>query len=64
MPPVETSWGRSNNTLAPARTKLQLLNATARLLRSVQRQPVRIRKYFEWVPFATLLDSSLMMPDQ
>jgi len=33
-------------------------------LRSVQRQPVRIRKYFEWVPYATLLDSSLMMPDQ
>ena len=33
--------------LAPARTKLQLVKATARHLRSVQRQPERIRKYFE-----------------
>jgi transposase len=33
-------------TLAPARTKLQLVKATARHLRSVQRQPERIRKYF------------------
>ena len=33
--------------LAPARTKGQLLKATARHLRSVQRQPERIRKYFE-----------------
>lgn len=32
--------------LAPARTKLQLVKATARHLRSVQRQPERIRKYF------------------
>jgi hypothetical protein len=31
-------------TLAPARTKLQLVKATARHLRSVQRQPERIRK--------------------
>lgn len=36
--------------LAPARTKLQLVNATARHLRSVQRQPERIRKYFEHTP--------------
>ena len=36
--------------LAPARTKLQLLKATARHLRSVQRQPQRIRKYFEHAP--------------
>ncbi len=34
-------------TLAPARTKLQLIKATARHFRSVQRQPERIRKYFE-----------------
>jgi transposase len=33
-------------TLAPARTKLPLVKATARHLRSVQRQPERIRKYF------------------
>ena len=33
--------------LAPARTKLQLAKATAKHLRSVQRQPERIRKYFE-----------------
>ena len=32
--------------LAPARTKLQLVKATSRHLRSVQRQPERIRKYF------------------
>ena len=37
-------------TLAPARTKLQLLKATSRHLRSVQRQPERIRKYFEHEP--------------
>jgi len=36
--------------LAPARTKLQLLKATAHHLRSVQRQPERIRKYFEHGP--------------
>ena len=36
--------------LAPARTKLQLVKATARHLRSVQRQPDRIRKYFEHGP--------------
>ncbi|MGC3525902.1 IS630 family transposase [Pseudomonas aeruginosa] len=37
-------------TLAPARTKLQWVKATARHLRSVQRQPQRIRKYFEHDP--------------
>jgi tRNA U34 5-methylaminomethyl-2-thiouridine-forming methyltransferase MnmC len=36
--------------LTPARTKLQLVKATARHLRSVQRQPERIRKYFEHEP--------------
>ena len=36
--------------LTPARTKLQLVKATARHLRSVQRQPERIRKYFEHGP--------------
>jgi len=36
--------------LAPARTKLQLVKATARHLRSVQRQPQRIRSYFEHEP--------------
>jgi hypothetical protein len=34
-------------TLATAPTKLQLVKATAHHLRSVQRQPERIRKYFE-----------------
>ena len=37
-------------TLAPARTKLQRVKATARHLRSVQRQPQRIRKYLEHGP--------------
>jgi transposase len=36
--------------LAPARTKLQLVKATSQHLRSVQRQPERIRKYFEHEP--------------
>lgn len=36
--------------LAPAHTELQLVKATARHLRSVQRQPERIRKYFEHDP--------------
>lgn len=36
--------------LAAARTKLQLVKATARHLRSVQRRPERIRKYFEHEP--------------
>lgn len=36
--------------LAPARTKLQLVKATAHHLRSVQRQPERIRKYIEHGP--------------
>jgi transposase len=35
---------------APARSKLQLVKATARHLRSVQRKPERIRKYFEHGP--------------
>jgi len=36
--------------LAPARTKLQLVKATSQHLRSVQRRPERIRKYFEHEP--------------
>lgn len=36
--------------LAPARTKLQLVKATVRHLRSVQLQPERIRKYFQHDP--------------
>jgi len=36
--------------LAPARTKLQLVKATAKHLRSVQRQPERIQKYFGHEP--------------
>ena len=36
--------------LAPARTKLELVNATARHLRSVQRKPDRIKSYFEHRP--------------
>ena len=35
---------------APARTKLQLVKATARHLRSVQKTPERVRKYFEHGP--------------
>ena len=36
--------------LAPARTKLQLVKATAKHLRSVQRRPECARKYFEHGP--------------
>ncbi len=36
--------------LAPARTKLQLVKATAPHLRSVQRQPERVRTYFQHEP--------------
>lgn len=35
---------------APARTKLQLVKATARHLRSVQKQPARIQSYFQHDP--------------
>ena len=35
---------------APARTKLHLVKATAGHLRSVQRQPERIKSYFEHEP--------------
>lgn len=35
---------------APARTKLQLVTATAGHLRSVQRQPERVKSYFEHEP--------------
>ena len=35
---------------APARTKLQLVRATARHLRSVQKQPGRIQNYFQHDP--------------
>lgn len=37
-------------TLAPARTKLQLIKATGKHLRSVQRQPERIKSYFQHAP--------------
>lgn len=37
-------------TKAPARTKLQLVKATSSHLRSVQKQPERIRRYFEHGP--------------
>jgi transposase len=37
-------------TQAPARTKLQLVKVTSRHLRSVQKQPERIRRYFEHDP--------------
>ena len=36
--------------LAPARTKLQLVKATTKHLRSVQRQPDRIKSYFQHEP--------------
>ena len=36
--------------MAPARTKPQLVKATAKHLRSVQRQPERIRRYFQHDP--------------
>jgi transposase len=35
---------------APARTRLQLLKATTRHLRSVQKKPERVRRYFEHEP--------------
>ena len=35
---------------APARTKLQLVKATAGHLRSVQRRPERVKSYFEHEP--------------
>lgn len=35
---------------APARTKLQLVKAASRHLRSVQKQPDRVRRYFQHVP--------------
>ncbi len=37
-------------TKAPARTKLELVKATTRHLRSVQKTPERVRKYFEHGP--------------
>ena len=36
--------------LAPARTKLQLVKAAAKHLSSVQRQPERIKSYFQHAP--------------
>ncbi|MCA3219976.1 MAG: IS630 family transposase, partial [Burkholderiales bacterium] len=36
--------------LAPARTKLQLVKATAKHLSSVQRQPERIKSDFQHAP--------------
>jgi hypothetical protein len=36
--------------LAPARTKLQLVKATSRHLRSVQRQPERVKNHFQHEP--------------
>lgn len=36
--------------LAPARTKLQLVKVTVKHLRSVQRKPARIKRYFEHEP--------------
>ena len=36
--------------MAPPRTKLQLVKATAKHLRSVQKQPERIKRYFEHDP--------------
>lgn len=37
-------------TLAPERSKLELVKATTEHLRSVQRQPERIRQHFEHDP--------------
>lgn len=37
-------------TKAPARTKLQLIKATTRHLRSIQKRPERVRRYFEHEP--------------
>lgn len=37
-------------TKAPARTKLQLVKATTRHLRSIQKRPERVRRYFEHAP--------------
>jgi hypothetical protein len=37
-------------TKAPVRTKLQLVRAASNHLRSVQKQPERIRRYFQHGP--------------
>ncbi len=50
-------------TLAPARTKPLLLKATARHLRSVQRQPSEFESALSTDRFAMQLDSISMMPD-
>lgn len=55
---------RAVTKLAPARTKLQLLKATARHLLSVQRKPERIKSYFEHERFAMPLNPSSFMPIQ
>lgn len=47
--PMPTSR-QAVTTLAPARTKLQLVKATSRHLRSVQRQPERVNSYFQHAP--------------
>jgi hypothetical protein len=48
--------------LAPARTKLQLFKATARHLRSVQRQRARIKSYFDTSQIAMPPDSCSFTP--
>jgi hypothetical protein len=50
--------------LAPAWTNLQLVKATAKHLRSVQRQPQRIKSYFQHEPARYAPDSSWFMLDQ
>lgn len=47
---------------APARTKLQLVKAASRHLRSVQKQPSRVRGYFQHTPVPMQLDSSSWQP--
>lgn len=48
--PLNADLKQAVTKQAPTRTKLQLVKATARHLRSVQRQPGRIRRYFEHEP--------------
>jgi transposase len=47
---ANTDLTQAVTKLAPARTKLQLVTATARHLASVQRQPERIKSYFKLAP--------------
>jgi tRNA U34 5-methylaminomethyl-2-thiouridine-forming methyltransferase MnmC len=50
--------------LAPARTKLQLVKATARHLSSVQRRPDRLKSNFQHAPVRYALEFNTSVPGQ